>query len=170
MAVEGRYINTSIQYNTIIKEDLQNVLLLLARKPWGTGIMIHWSIAAVSTLGSSHFGLHWSWSKNHRRLLSRCPAGTTSSTCYLKHRLLDVWAEWSSPLLLIIISMRMTPNYSYLFLGLFSTCIAQLLSVGLLTKSLNGCHPTSFVSTLPKQDKLICPNQENSWPFNTPLG
>ena len=37
----------------LIKEDVQNVLLLLARKPWGTGVIL-WSIAAVSTLGRSH--------------------------------------------------------------------------------------------------------------------
>jgi len=47
------------------------------------------------TLWSFTFGLHWSWSKTHRRLSSRCSAGTTSSTCYLKQRLLDVWMEWS---------------------------------------------------------------------------
>jgi len=78
----------------LIKEDVPNVLLLLARKPRGTG-MILWSRAAVWTLGRSHFGPHWSWSKNHRRLPSRCSAGTASSACYLKQRLLDVWAEWS---------------------------------------------------------------------------
>jgi len=67
----------------LIKEDVRNALLLLARKPWGTG-MISW--AAVSTRRSHYFGLHWSWSKNHRCLLSRCFAGSTSSTCYLKQR------------------------------------------------------------------------------------
>ena len=30
------------------------------------------------------FGHHWSWSKNHRCPVSRCSAGTTSSTCYKK--------------------------------------------------------------------------------------
>ena len=29
-------------------------------------------------------GLHWSWGKNYRRLLSRFSPGTTSSTCYQK--------------------------------------------------------------------------------------
>ena len=65
-----------VLFSYLIKEDGQNVLLLLARKPWGTG-MILWSRAAVSTLGRSH----WSWSKSHRPLLSRCSAGTTSSAC-----------------------------------------------------------------------------------------
>ena len=37
----------------LIKEDVQNVLLLLAHKSWGTG-MILWSVAAVSTLSRSH--------------------------------------------------------------------------------------------------------------------
>src|SRR6218665_819673 len=47
--------------------------------------------------------------------------------------------------------MRMTPNYSYLFLRPLSP--PQSCSFSLwLTKSLNGCHPTSFVSTLPKQN------------------
>ena len=83
-----------VLFSYLIKEDLKNVLLLLACKPWGIG-MILWFRAAVSTPGRSHFGLHWSWSKSHRSLLSRCSAGTTSSTCYLKQRLLDMWAEWS---------------------------------------------------------------------------
>jgi len=38
----------------IIKKDVKNVLLLLVRKPWGTG-MILWSRAAVSTLCRSHW-------------------------------------------------------------------------------------------------------------------
>jgi len=42
-----------VSFAYIIKEDDQNVLPLLARKPWGTG-MILWSRAAVSTLGRSH--------------------------------------------------------------------------------------------------------------------
>ena len=37
----------------LIKEDVQNGLLLLARKPWGTGVIL-WSKAAVLTLGRSH--------------------------------------------------------------------------------------------------------------------
>jgi len=37
----------------LVKKDVRNILLLLARKPWGTD-MILWSIAAVSTLGRSH--------------------------------------------------------------------------------------------------------------------
>ena len=40
-------------FTYLIKEDVRNVLLLLACKPWGTD-MILWSIAAVSTLGRSH--------------------------------------------------------------------------------------------------------------------
>ena len=49
----------------LTKEDVQNVLLVLVGKPWDTG-MILWSVAAISTLASFKFGLHWSWSKNHR--------------------------------------------------------------------------------------------------------
>jgi len=41
-------------------------------------------MVTVSTLGRTHLDLYWSWSKNHRPLLSRCSAGTTSSTCYQK--------------------------------------------------------------------------------------
>jgi len=67
----------------LIKEDVQIVLLLLARKPWGTGIIL-WSRAVVSTLVGSHFGLPWSWSKSHQRLLSLCSAGTPYSICYQK--------------------------------------------------------------------------------------
>jgi len=37
----------------LIKEDVQTVLLLLARKPWCTGIIL-WSRAAVSTLCRLH--------------------------------------------------------------------------------------------------------------------
>ena len=86
---------SEVLFAYLIQEDVRNVLLLLACKPEA----LAWSsefIAAVSTFGRSHyFGLHWSWSKNHRRLLSRCSAGTTSSTCYLKQCLLNMWAEWS---------------------------------------------------------------------------
>ena len=87
-----RWKFSRVLFAYVIKED---VLLLLARKPWGMhrhDPMIHirsfdaWSFT---------FGLPWSWNKNHRRLLSRGSAGTTSPTCYLEQRLLDVWAEWS---------------------------------------------------------------------------
>src|SRR6218665_2497144 len=58
--------------------------------------------------------------------------------------------------------MRMTPNYSYLFpRPLFPLQSHSLLLW--LTKSLSGCRPAFFVSTLPKHNRLICPNQENSF-------
>ena len=79
----------------LIKEDVLNPLLLLARKPWGTG-MILWSRVAVSTLGRSHLVLIDRGVKIIGAYIpSRCSAGTTSSACYLKQRLLYVWAEWS---------------------------------------------------------------------------
>ena len=46
---------SGVLFAYLIKEDVRNVLLL-ARKPWGTG-MILWSRAAVSTLGRSHLVL-----------------------------------------------------------------------------------------------------------------
>jgi len=49
----------------LIKEDAQNVLLLLARKPRGTS-MILWSRPRGFDSWSFTFGLRWSWSKNHR--------------------------------------------------------------------------------------------------------
>ena len=80
----------------LIKEDVRNVLLLLARKHRSTGMILSPLIHSRGfDAWSFTFGLHWSWSKNHRRLLARCSAGTTSSTCYLRQRLLDVWAELS---------------------------------------------------------------------------
>ena len=42
-----------VLFEYLIKEDAQNVLLLLTCKPWGTG-MILWSRATVPTLGHSH--------------------------------------------------------------------------------------------------------------------
>jgi len=51
----------------LIKEDVQTVLLLFARKPWRTDITL-WAV--VPTLRRSHL----SWSKNHRRLLSQSVA------------------------------------------------------------------------------------------------
>src|SRR6218665_3958584 len=70
----------------------------------------------------------------------------------------------NSPLLLTI-TMRTTLNYSYLFPRPLFPPQSHSFSLW-LTKSLNGCYPTSFVSTLPKQNSLIglaiCPNQENS--------
>ena len=47
---------SEVLFACLIKEDVRNVLLLFARKPWGTG-MIFWSRAAVSTLGRSHLVL-----------------------------------------------------------------------------------------------------------------
>ena len=57
----------------------------------------HWHDPLIHSRGfdawSFTFGLHWSWIKNYRRLLLRCSAGTTFSTCYFKQRLLDVWGN-----------------------------------------------------------------------------
>ena len=84
---------SEVLFACLTNKDVQNVLLLFARKPWGTGRIL-WSIAAVSMLGRSHLVFIDPGVKLIRRLLSRCSAGTTS-TFYLKQRLLDVWAEWS---------------------------------------------------------------------------
>src|SRR6218665_2565564 len=45
--------------------------------------------------------------------------------------------------------VQMTPNYSYLFPRPLFPSQSRSFSLW-STKSLNGCHPTSFVSTLPK--------------------
>ena len=65
----------------LIKEDVQNVLFLQALRNW------HWGTLLQSRdfeAWSFTLGFHWSWSKNHRGLLWRCSAGTTSATCYQK--------------------------------------------------------------------------------------
>jgi len=44
---------SGVLFDYLIKKDIQNVLLQLARNPWGTGINF-WSRVAVSTLDRSH--------------------------------------------------------------------------------------------------------------------